>query len=288
MKPQGLPILAILLLLAYFSLMLPPSIAARPTLLVAKPGASVYNSTRGDIISYTIAFTLPPLTRLEGEQIACLRNANLTSAHSSTGNIEVRDGCVYLTASNTGLKELPVEVYLEAVESNEPKQQLPVGALVAVASVAAASYLTLTESGREKLFAAASIPVSYYLSRYEDIERSPKRVAILQYVKENPGASARRISRDTGISFGEVQWHLSVLERLGVVKRVRIGKYSCYFLPSVPLEEWLSNFMARELKAEVDHESLRMAKPRLEFLAGRGSIPYAELQTIRLKNGKNN
>ncbi|AKG38333.1 hypothetical protein MA03_02280 [Infirmifilum uzonense] len=251
-----------------------------PLLLVTRPGVLVERTTTGKITSYTLTLVIPPLTGLSSERLACLSEANVVKKQASTGSVEVKDGCVYFTVQNPSLEPLKAEVVLEVEEIPSVQPQPPVALIAAVASVAAASYLTMTEGGREKLFTALSLPVSYYVSRYEDVSRSPKRVTILEYVKANPGVTTRRISRETSISFGEVQWHLSILERLGFVERVRIGKYSCYYYRGTPLEVWLSNFVTRELRTSINAEALRKAKPRFEFLAQRGLIPYNEVQLI--------
>uniref|UniRef100_A0A7J3X9F9 Winged helix-turn-helix transcriptional regulator n=1 Tax=Thermofilum pendens TaxID=2269 RepID=A0A7J3X9F9_THEPE len=254
------------------------SAAAEPVLVVASPSVSSAQAVSNT--TYTLRVLLPPLTELHGERIACIRGAALLNATPSAGSVSLSEGCVFLTASNPSLKPLEVQVVLVAAEPPPQQPQPPVALVAAVVAAAAASYLSLTESGREKLFAALSIPASYYIARFEDVRRSEKRVRILQYLRENPGASMRRISRETGISFGEVQWHLSILERLGLVQRVRIGKRACYYPVDVPIEEWLPRFAAAELGAHLDAAALRAAKARLESMAARGAIPLSELEPI--------
>jgi len=281
MSPDRLALLAALLVAAALAIVaLTVSVAAAPILVITRPDVSATNSSSGGLTLYKLSLTLPPLTSLRGERVACVQGAKVLRVQATAGASAVREGCVYLTVENPGLRPLRVEVLVEAEESREPGPPILVALVAAAASAAAASYLTMTEGGREKLFSALSIPASYYILRREDASRSPKRVAILKYVRENPGVTARRISRETGISFGEVQWHLSILERLGLVERVRIGKYSCYYPSGTPLEVWLSNFIARELGTEVDAETLRRARPRLEPLLERGAIPYQEVKSI--------
>jgi len=253
--------------------------AAEPVLVVASPAVS--SAQAAGNTTYTLKVLLPPLAELRGEKIACIRGAELVKATASTGSIAVSEGCALLTASNPSLKPLEVQVLLVAAEQPREQPQPPVVIVAVVAAAAAAaSYLSLTESGREKLFALLSIPASYYIARFEDVKRSGKRVRILQYLRENPGASMRRISRETGISFGEVQWHLSILERLGLVHRVKIGKRACYYPVDVPLEEWLPRFAQAELGAPLDTTALRAAKQRLESMAARGAIPLSELEPL--------
>jgi DNA-binding transcriptional ArsR family regulator len=252
--------------------------AAEPVLVVASPAVS--SAQAAGNTTYTLKVLLPPLAELRGEKIACIRGAELVKATASTGSIAVSEGCAFLTASNPSLKPLEVQVLLVAAEQPREQPQPPVVIVAVVAAAAAASYLSLAESGREKLFALLSIPASYYIARFEDVKRSEKRVRILQYLRENPGSSMRRISRETGISFGEVQWHLSILERLGLVHRVRIGKHACYYPVDVPLEEWLPRFAQAELGALLDITAFRAAKQRLESMAARGAIPLSELEPL--------
>jgi len=252
--------------------------AAEPVLIVASPAVS--STQAAGNTTYVLKVLLPPLAELRGEKVACIRGAEILNASSPTGSVAVSEGCVFLTASNPSPKPLEVQVVLVAAEPPRGQPQPPVALVAAIAAAAAASYLSLTESGREKLFAALSIPASYYIARYEDVKRSEKRVRILQYLRENPGASMRRISREAGISFGEVQWHLSILERLGLVQRVKIGRRACYFPVDVPLEEWLPRFTLAEMGVRIDAAALKAAKPRLESMAARGAIPLSELEPL--------
>jgi DNA-binding transcriptional ArsR family regulator len=90
----------------------------------------------------------------------------------------------------------------------------------------------------------------------------------------------RRISRETGISFGEVQWHLSVLERLGFVERVRVGRFVCYYPKGAPPETWLPAFAERELGLKLNPEDLKRAAPRLEAALAKGVLSLEELATL--------
>ena len=246
----------------------------QPRLVVVSPAARL-SSAAGDGAAYLLEVEVPPLSALSGERVACVYGAAVAHVESSVGEAYVEGSCIILTVRNPGLSPLRVE--LKVVPHREEKPEPPVAALLAAAAAAAASYLALTESGREKFFGALSVPVCYYVRRREDAKRSAKRVRILEYVRANPGATMRRVSRETGISFGEVQWHISILERLGLVRCVKVGRYSCCFPTGTPIEVWLPSFAERELGIRVDAGSLKRLRSRIEELAERGYIPRGEL-----------
>ncbi|WP_052885295.1 winged helix-turn-helix domain-containing protein [Thermofilum pendens] len=258
---------------------------AQPPALVVLSGSATLKSSSSSNGThlYVLSVRVPPLSKLSEETIACVYNAGIASAKASLGVVEVRGGgdyaCLTYTFDNRGLGYVEDTVSLVVVEPPRAASPPVAEVAVAVAAVAATSYLTLTESGRQKLFAALSAPVAYYVAKREDVLRSEKRVRILEYLKQNPGASMRRISRETGVSFGEVQWHLSILERLGYVQRVRIGKYTVYYPTGVPAERWLACFAERELGLKVKPGALEKALPSLEEYLAFRQIPLEALRS---------
>ena len=52
---------------------------------------------------------------------------------------------------------------------------------------------------------------------------------IYKYIEKNPGVHFRKICRDVGKKMGVVQYHLSVLEKNGLVRIVKDGRYKCFF-----------------------------------------------------------
>ena len=250
-----------------------PSLA-EPALVQARAGVSIEKVGE---LEYRLTVTVPPFTALKGETVACAYGAGVAKASPPA---EVDGNCIKITVDNPSPKPLTVEI--EAVLAPPPTaEELPLAAIAAVvAGAAAAAYLSATESGREKLFKAVSVPAAYYIVKRSDVARSAKRVRILEYVKANPGATMRRISRETGISFGEVQWHLSVLERLGFVERVRVGRFVCYYPKGAPPETWLPAFAERELGLKLNPEDLKRAAPRLEAALAKGAISLEELATL--------
>lgn len=225
---------------------------AQPKLIVTSAAVvGVEELGEGTDRTYILTVELPPLTKLHEEKLACLYRAEVKSVAAQYGTAVLRAGCILLTSENPTARTVRVAVTVEAAAVTQLQQEQPSILLAAVtAAAAAASYFTLSETGRGKLFSALSIPVAYYVTKRSDVARSPKRVKILEYIKANPGASMRRIARETGISYGEVQWHLSILERLGLVEWVRVGKYTCYYPAGTPVEIWLTRFAETELKLD--------------------------------------
>ncbi|MEZ0345692.1 MAG: helix-turn-helix domain-containing protein [Infirmifilum sp.] len=52
----------------------------------------------------------------------------------------------------------------------------------------------------------------------------PLRREIVSFLIENPGLSVRQLARQLGISIGTLSGHLVILERVGLVREVRLAK----------------------------------------------------------------
>jgi predicted transcriptional regulator len=59
------------------------------------------------------------------------------------------------------------------------------------------------------------------------------RSRIYDYIKNNPGSHLRKISKDLVIAIGDTQHHLSVLDKLGVIKSKRKGMYKVHYTVSI-------------------------------------------------------
>ena len=55
------------------------------------------------------------------------------------------------------------------------------------------------------------------------------RNTIYKSIENNQGVHFRKICRDVGKKMGVVQYHLSVLEKNGLVRIVKDGRYKCFF-----------------------------------------------------------
>lgn len=247
---------------------------AQPRLAVTSAAvAGVREAAGGANWTYLIEVTLPPLTRLRDEGLACVHGAEIVEVSPQSGAATVRGGCIFLTAENPTARPRELAVAVVVAERQREQPPTPVVAVMAAAALAAASYLALSERGEGKLLSMLSIPIAYHVKRRGDVARSPKRLKILEYIRANPGTTIRRISRETGISYGEVQWHLSVLERLGLVECARVGKYACCYPAGTPPEVWLARFAERELNLKLSPEALERAKLAVE----RGRLDLGEL-----------
>lgn len=279
MVKSTLPLAFSLLLVLVFSISTPLA-RAEPTLAPARTSISVEKV--GENL-YRLTLTVPPFTYLKNEKVACAYGASIGDVKTAAGaSVKVEQYCLKLTVDNPSPNPVTVEIEVAIIAESEVEGGYPPLLLaVAVAvTAAAASYFSLSESGKTKLFKAFSIPAAYYVVKYSDVARSAKRVKILEFIKANPGATMRRISRDTGISFGEVQWHLSILERLGLVERLRVGKYVCYYPKGAPPETWLPAFAERELGLRLNPETLKRAIPKLKAALARGAIKPEEIATL--------
>jgi DNA-binding transcriptional ArsR family regulator len=272
---------------------LPPQVKATPRgLTLTSPAASIVQAEpRNETQIYILEVQVQPLSSLVNEKIACIYGARIQSINTTTGKITLENpgdaACIYITLDNPTIHKAVARLVVVAQAQPEERREPPLALVGAVACVAAATYLTQTEGGRDKLFKAASIPISYYVARHEDVLRSRKRVQILEYLKKEPGASMRRIARETGVSFGEVQWHLSILERLGYVRRVRIGKWHVYYPTGTATEKWLANFMAKELGERIIERDAQVLAEVLERYLSTGTVPIAVIKENIPLNARN-
>ena len=56
----------------------------------------------------------------------------------------------------------------------------------------------------------------------------PRRMQLLQIIREHGPLTQGQLAKLTGMSWGTLQWHLYVLEREGLIKRVRQGAFVYY------------------------------------------------------------
>ncbi len=77
----------------------------------------------------------------------------------------------------------------------------------------------------------------------------PHREMLFNIIKEHPGLHFRELQRITNLATGVLQYHLSYLERKGLVKSVRDGKFLRYF----------TAFESR-FKHELDREMLSLMR----------------------------
>ncbi|QOJ78611.1 winged helix-turn-helix transcriptional regulator [Infirmifilum lucidum] len=258
-----------------------PTVYASPSFLPLDSRVTLFKTLNST--DMLLVLSLPPYAQLEKTRLGCIANASSVEATAPGLSLEVRrEGglyCIYASAVNPTPQFTSVEVRVHAALLQGQTEQLPAALLVAVAAVGAASYLSLTEKGRDIVFRVASVPVAYALVNRENALRNARRRLIYEYVRRNPGVGPRAISRGLGISFGEVQWHLSVLERVGLVARASLVKRALYYPAETPLHEWLPSFARRELGIRVRPEHVQRNEYRIRVLLAKGCT-VAELKAL--------
>ena len=76
---------------------------------------------------------------------------------------------------------------------------------------------------------SASVPIVVGASLHSDPLDQPTRHEIYTYIKDNPGVHFRGICEALGLSVGVVQYHLSVLEKAGLINSYADGQNIRYF-----------------------------------------------------------
>ena len=73
------------------------------------------------------------------------------------------------------------------------------------------------------------------------------------YIKNNPGAHLRRISKELGIALGDIQYQLNQLEATNLIRSRRIGLYKTYYPISLSGErnEKISAFLQQETPRDI-------------------------------------
>ncbi len=59
------------------------------------------------------------------------------------------------------------------------------------------------------------------------------RGRIYDYIKNHPGTHLRKLSKELVIAIGDIQHHLGVLDKLGLIKSRRKGVYKVYYTVSI-------------------------------------------------------
>ena len=71
---------------------------------------------------------------------------------------------------------------------------------------------------------------SAYGTSNESVLSQSTRSAIYENIKNNEGTHFRKICRDMDRKAGVVQYHISILEKKGLVKSIQNGRYKCFFV----------------------------------------------------------
>jgi predicted transcriptional regulator len=66
-----------------------------------------------------------------------------------------------------------------------------------------------------------------------DLIISDNRGRIYDYIKDHPGTHLRKLSKNLALAIGDIQHHLGVLDKLGLIKSRRKGMYKVYYTVSI-------------------------------------------------------
>ncbi|MGC8932382.1 MAG: winged helix-turn-helix transcriptional regulator [Candidatus Methanodesulfokora sp.] len=143
----------------------------------------------------------------------------------------------------------PVEAadFISYIVSLVAPNSIPV-VVVAMASVASASYLLKEQ--QDKLFRfVSSVPLAVIKIKGRDVLNNKRRVEIMEVLRRSAGMSANEIARTLKISRTAVLWHLSLLERAGIVNRVKVGNLTLYYCSG----NWARALLFGNRKRIVEH-----------------------------------
>ncbi|MHA1720065.1 MAG: winged helix-turn-helix transcriptional regulator [Promethearchaeota archaeon] len=74
----------------------------------------------------------------------------------------------------------------------------------------------------------------------EDVLEQGTRNTIYELIEQNPGLHFRKICRILDKKMGVVQYHIGVLEKIGLVRAIRDGRYKCFFASNQEAEKNIS------------------------------------------------
>ncbi len=81
---------------------------------------------------------------------------------------------------------------------------------------------------------------------------SENRTRIYDYIKKNPGAHLRMITRELGVGMGATQHHLDILEKSGKVRSKRINIYRHYYAVEIlEAEHGILAFLRQETAMDI-------------------------------------
>jgi len=119
----------------------------------------------------------------------------------------------------------------------------------------------------------------------EDVLEQGTRNTIYELIDKNPGLHFRKICRILDKKMGVVQYHIGVLEKIGLVRAIRDGRYKCFFASN---QEEDSNVSPDDRDPERQHlretiiTSLRRKTPKtlITYLAKEKIASHQSLSTV--------
>jgi len=119
----------------------------------------------------------------------------------------------------------------------------------------------------------------------EDVLEQGTRNTIYELIEKNPGLHFRKICRILDKKMGVVQYHIGVLEKIGLVRAIRDGRYKCFFASNQEEDSNVSpddRDPARQMLRETIITSLRRKTPKtlITYLAREKIASHQSLSTV--------
>jgi len=169
-----------------------------------------------------------PVARMQGPRVEYRAN----DAGRFNVTVEVSDA-----AGNRALASADVDVHtLGSIVTEIPFPPDPMLGWVALAGGASSTAWSLTDRGRSFLSRMIFLPL-YVKMKGEAVLDNELRGMIRGYILVNPGDCYTDLKRNLQLENGELAYHLSVLEREGIIKSVAKGPRRMYYPADMPLPE---------------------------------------------------
>ena len=189
------------------------------------------SSDNDEIVSYSWTVTDDrgrPVARLQGPRVEYRAN--------DPGRLNVTVE-VYDAAGNKAFARADVDVHtLGSIVTEVPFPPDPMLGWVALAGGASSTAWSLTDRGRSFLSRMILLPL-YVKTRGAAVLDNELRGMIRGYVLVNPGDCYTDIKRNLQLENGELAYHLSVLEREGIIKTSTKGAKRMYYPADMPTPE---------------------------------------------------
>ncbi len=119
----------------------------------------------------------------------------------------------------------------------------------------------------------------------EDVLEQGTRNTIYELIDKNPGLHFRKICRILDKKMGVVQYHIGVLEKIGLVRSIRDGRYKCFFASNQEDDKNISpddRDPAKQMLRETIITSLRRKTPKtlITFLAKETIASHQSLSNV--------
>jgi DNA-binding transcriptional ArsR family regulator len=202
--------------------------------------------------------------------------AGETSLSLNEGGLAVNAPSLGVVVDSCGACETPAA----QTSRDEPLVPLTVPEAAAATSLAAVLLAALAWLARCLVL---GVPF-FAFSRIEDdaLAAHPQRRRALDYITANPGANIAQVRRALGLAWGTTVYHLSRLERAGLVAVRHVGGQRTHWpLGSAPAKDALPG-TGRTL-ARLVHERPGLAQRELAQLAGIGAAAACK-QLARLQS----